>query len=98
MCPGVWQQRRRRIEARQNKGPTMPSPLDGHYSNMRAELTSVEKKKNDEQEKWQERWGTEGWREQRAHWLSEPPNVTRTLQVAVGVQVRGCGRKALLSG
>lgn len=25
--------------------------------------------------------------------VSEPPNVTRTLQVAVSVQVRGCGRK-----
>lgn len=41
--------------------------------------------------------GTEGGG-QRAHWLSKPPNVTRTLQVAVSVQVRGCGRKALLSG
>lgn len=42
--------------------------------------------------------GAGGVGTQRGHRLSETPNVTRTLQVAVNVQVRGCGRKVWLSG
>lgn len=83
MCPGVAGRGGcGRIEARQNKGPTMPSPLDGHYSNMRAELTLLGKGGKCWTGKIADGWAG-GWGS-----LSQPPNVTRTLQVAVSVGER----------
>jgi len=75
-------------EARQNKGPTMALPLDGHYSNMRGE-THLVKSQGKAGGKSGNKIKTKGTR------LSQPPNVTRTLQVSVSTGERGQGARGI---